>query len=263
VKLGIADAISRASLEAVNLCALAFCVAADLGANRSGGLRYTFGRRRMHVLATLVICVVVAVNTLLNSVEVLDDLSWLADKESLWEKKGVNAMQLFVGLGGMAASRQTSRSRAYRADSINHKGVHLHAISTSLDALFTLIVSFLTPNRHRASLFFNVLATLSSGAIVLVYSLPVFRSVLRILLQIIPAEDRASLDKRIAQLATVPGVRDCQNVHFWIESEGIHVCTMQARIAPDADSQAVLAAAFELFDDLLDDWTLQIDRDEV
>lgn len=40
------------------------------------------------------------------------------------------------------------------------------------------------------------------------------------------------------------------------------MCTMRVRLASDGDSQAVLSSAFEIFDDLLDDLTVQIDHED-
>lgn len=160
-----ADTISRASLEITNVAALLFALGADYGAQGKPGVRYTFGRKRLHVLVALVMCVVVIVNCVLNLAEVLDDLSWIPDKDTMWEKKEINILQCAVGMVGLGLFRHVHHFRVKRAEHSNQKGVYLHGLATTLDAVVTLIISLIFSNQQTLCLVLNFFGTLTVGVV--------------------------------------------------------------------------------------------------
>ncbi|KAJ8905970.1 hypothetical protein NDN08_002471 [Rhodosorus marinus] len=259
IRKGAADAISLASTEVLNLGAISFCIVADFSSSGVNREKNTYGNRRLHVLAALVLCVVIIVNLGLNLLEVLDDLSWLPDKESLWDKKEINMIQAAAGFVGMVLFRNSRGVIVNRAVDINRRGIYIHALSTFVEAFSTLLISFFTPNQHRMSLLLNVFGALATSIVVILIELPLMRFILQILLHATTSEQSISLRKRLVQLSNIPGLRDCEDVHFWTETEGIHICTMKIIVARDADAQSILASAFEIFDDLLDDLTIEVD----
>ncbi len=62
--------------------------------------------------------------------------------------------------------------------------------------------------------------------------------------------------------STLDGVLECRNEHFWTQSPGVFVGSLNVRIRSDANEQLVLARVQQLFGGLITHLTVQIEKDE-
>jgi len=84
----------------------------------------------------------------------------------------------------------------------------------------------------------------------------------RLLLQTTPASLRDALDKCVREAATVDGVLEITQEHFWTHAPGIFVGTLTVRARSDADEQQVLTKLTHIFSHLITHLTIQVEKDE-
>jgi cobalt-zinc-cadmium efflux system protein len=94
-------------------------------------------------------------------------------------------------------------------------------------------------------------------------SIPVCSESGRVLLQALPITKSADISTALRDCALVDGVLEIRRPHFWTQSPGVFVGSLNIRVAPDfADSQRVLQQVGALFEpNVVSTMTIQIDRE--
>lgn len=59
------------------------------------------------------------------------------------------------------------------------------------------------------------------------------------------------------------GVLECSNEHFWTYAPGYFVGSLSVRVRSDANEQLVLSRVRALFEPLVTNLTIQIEKDEM
>jgi len=83
----------------------------------------------------------------------------------------------------------------------------------------------------------------------------------QILLQTTPLQIRDLLEKSLREATTIEGVLECRNEHFWTQSHNSHVGSVIVRVGANVDEQVVLRKVHGIFDPLISDFTVQVEKD--
>jgi len=100
------------------------------------------------------------------------------------------------------------------------------------------------------------------SVLVLFTALPLAKDTGRVLLQATPLKDKDTLYKLLREAQTEQGVLDITNEHFWTQSPGVVVGSVQARVRSDANEQHVLNRISKLFAPYVSHLTVQIEKDD-
>eukprot|EP01136_Pigoraptor_vietnamica_P011630 Opistho-1_new@50703 len=84
----------------------------------------------------------------------------------------------------------------------------------------------------------------------------------RILLQAAPPDVSNQIDKCLREATTLEGVLELRNEHFWVESYGRTVGSLQVRIRRDANERTVLAGVVGKLSAHVTNLTVQLIKDD-
>jgi len=229
--------------------ALALALAAATFAHRPPRGRWTFGFRRLEILAAHVngmLLVAVGVVIVYTAIRRLVDPP---------EVRG--GIVLAVALVGMAVNvvaawllHEPSR------DSLNVRGAFLH-VATDLAAFVGTAVAgaiILATGWDRA----DPLASLVVAGLIFWSSVSLLRESSRILLEVAPDEPRELADAMLA----VPGVTDVHDLHVWTVGSGFPSVSAHVLVEPGADCHALRQELAALLRDRfeLEHSTLQVEH---
>jgi cobalt-zinc-cadmium efflux system protein len=229
--------------------ALGLALAAATYAHRPARGRWTFGFRRLEILAAHVnglLLVAVAVVIVYTAIRRLIDPS---------EVRG--GIVLAVALGGIAVNL-VAASVLHRPsrESLNVRGAFLH-VATDLAAFAGTAVAgavILATGWNQA----DPLASLAVAGLMIWSSLGLLRESSRILLEVAPEEPRELADAMLA----VPGVTDVHDLHVWTVGSGFPSVSAHVLVEPGADCHAIRLELAALLRDRfrLDHSTLQVEH---
>ncbi len=206
--------------------ALGLAVVAATYANRPPRGRWTFGFRRLEILAAHangMLLVAVGVVIVYTAVRRLVDPS---------EVRG--GIVLVVALVGIAVNL-VAASVLHRPsrDSLNVRGAFLH-VATDLAAFAGTAVAgaiVLATGWNRA----DPLASLVVAGLIFWSSVSLLRESSRILLEVAPEEPREVADAMLA----LPGVTDVHDLHVWTVGSGFPSLSAHVLVEPGADCHAI------------------------
>ncbi len=206
--------------------ALGLAVVAATYANRPPRGRWTFGFRRLEILAAHangMLLVAVGVVIVYTAVRRLVDPS---------EVRG--GIVLVVALVGIAVNL-VAASVLHRPsrDSLNVRGAFLH-VATDLAAFAGTAVAgaiVLATGWYRA----DPLASLVVAGLIFWSSVSLLRESSRILLEVAPEEPREVADAMLA----LPGVTDVHDLHVWTVGSGFPSLSAHVLVEPGADCHAI------------------------
>jgi cobalt-zinc-cadmium efflux system protein len=229
--------------------ALGLALAAATYAHRPARGRWTFGFRRLEILAAHVnglLLVAVAVVIVYTAIRRLIDPS---------EVRG--GIVLAVALAGIAVNL-VAASVLHRPsrESLNVRGAFLH-VATDLAAFAGTAVAgavILATGWNQA----DPLASLAVAGLMIWSSLGLLRESSRILLEVAPEEPRELADAMLA----VPGVTDVHDLHVWTVGSGFPSVSAHVLVEPGADCHALRLELAALLRDRfrLDHSTLQVEH---
>jgi cobalt-zinc-cadmium efflux system protein len=231
--------------------ALGLALGAATMARRPAGGRWTFGFRRLEILAAQVNGIVLAV---IGVLIVYSAVRRLADPS---EVRG--GIVLVVALAGVAVSFAASvlLARAGR-ESLNVRGAFLHVV-TDLAAFAGTAVAgglILVTGWDR----FDPIASLAVAALVLWSAYVLLREATGILLEISPADiDPEAVGKALAE---EPQVAEVHDLHLWTVTSGFPAFSAHVLVEGGADCHAIRLRLERLLADRfgLDHTTLQVDH---
>jgi len=93
-------------------------------------------------------------------------------------------------------------------------------------------------------------------------AIPICHRTGKVLLQTTPLSMKDQLDKALREAATLEGVLECRNPHFWTQSPGVFVGSLYVRVRSDANEQVVLSKVTNLFSPLVTHLTVQVEKDD-
>jgi len=206
--------------------ALGLALAAASFAGRPARGRWTFGFRRLEILAahvngiTLVVVGVVIVYTAIRR---------LVDPQVV---RG--GLVLVVALAGIAVNlAATALLRAPSRESLNMRGAFLHVV-TDLAAFAGTAVAgglVLATGWDR----FDPIASLLVAALIFWSSVSLLRESTRILLEVAPDEPR----EIAGEMLRVPGVVEVHDLHVWTVGSGFPSVSAHVLVEPGADCHAI------------------------
>ncbi|WP_142850725.1 cation diffusion facilitator family transporter [Telmatospirillum sp. J64-1] len=201
-----------------------------LGRKGADSLR-SYGYRRAEVLAALV-----------NGLVILALVGWIvweAVSRILAPRPILGLPMLAVAATGLVVNLVVLRILHGGHDSLNLRAAALHVMGDllgSVAAILGAIVILLTGWTPIDPLLSLVVALL-----IVFGAVRLLRSAFHILLEGAP-EGFDEEQLREGLLAAVPGLEDVHHIHAWSLAGGHPLVTLHARIAPDADGDAVLVA---------------------
>ena len=229
--------------------ALALALAAATYAHRPARGRWTFGFRRLEILAAHVngmLLVAVAVVIVYTAIRRLIDPP---------EVRG--GIVLAVALAGIAVNLLAA-SLLHRPsrESLNVRGAFLH-VATDLAAFAGTAVAgavILASGWNQA----DPIASLCVAGLMLWSSVGLLRESSRILLEVAPEEPRELADAMLA----VPGVTDVHDLHVWTVGSGFPSVSAHVLVEPGADCHALRLELAALLRDRfeLEHSTLQVEH---
>jgi cobalt-zinc-cadmium efflux system protein len=229
--------------------ALGLALAAATYAHRPPRGRWTFGFRRLEILAAHangLLLVAVAVVIVYTAIRRLIDPP---------EVRG--GIVLAVALAGIAVNL-VAASLLHRPsrDSLNVRGAFLH-VATDLAAFAGTAVAgavILATGWNQA----DPLASLAVAGLMIWSSIGLLRESSRILLEVAPEEPREVADAMLA----VPGVTDVHDLHVWTVGSGFPSVSAHVLVEPGADCHALRVELAALLRDRfgLEHSTLQVEH---
>ncbi|HSC51141.1 MAG TPA: cation diffusion facilitator family transporter [Gaiellaceae bacterium] len=206
--------------------ALVLALVAATYANRPARGRWTFGFRRLEILAAHVN------GLLLVAVGVV--IVYTAIRRLLDPPEVRGGIVLVVALVGVAVNLVAAAVlHAPSRDSLNVRGAFLH-VATDLAAFVGTAVAgaiVLATGWNRA----DPLASLVVAGLIFWSSISLLRESSRILLEVAPEEPREVADAMLA----VPGVTDVHDLHVWTVGSGFPSLSAHVLVEPGADCHAL------------------------
>jgi cobalt-zinc-cadmium efflux system protein len=229
--------------------ALGLALAAASFAGRPARGRWTFGFRRLEILAahvngvTLVVVGVVIVYTAIRR---------LVDPPAV---RG--GLVLVVALAGIAVNlAATALLRAPSRESLNMRGAFLHVVTDLAAFAGTALAGglVLATGWDR----FDPLASLFVAALIFWSSFSLLRESTRILLEVSPDEPR----EVAGEMLRVPGVVEVHDLHVWTVGSGFPSASAHVLVEPGADCHAIRLDLAKLLDERfgLSHSTLQVEH---
>ena len=229
--------------------ALALALAAATYAHRPARGRWTFGFRRLEILAAHVN------GTLLVAVAVV--IVYTAIRRLIDPPEVRGGIVLAVALAGIAVNL-VAASLLHRPsrESLNVRGAFLH-VATDLAAFAGTAVAgavILATGWNQA----DPIASLAVAGLMLWSSVGLLRESSRILLEVAPEEPRELADAMLA----VPGVTDVHDLHVWTVGSGFPSVSAHVLVEPGADCHALRLELAALLRDRfeLEHSTLQVEH---
>lgn len=99
---------------------------------------------------------------------------------------------------------------------------------------------------------------LVQGAVMFYLAGPTAKALARVLLQGTPEERILDVDRIVKEITSWSNVVSCKSPHFWTNTFGNLVGTIEINVSPTANEQDVLAHARRLFGDVVKDVTVQV-----
>ena len=206
--------------------ALGLALVAATYANRPPRGRWTFGFRRLEILAAH------ANGMLLVAVGVV--IVYTAIRRLIDPPEVRGGIVLAVALVGIAVNLvAASLLHAPSRDSLNVRGAFLH-VATDLAAFAGTAVAgaiILATGWNQA----DPLASLVVAGLIFWSSVSLLRESSRILLEVAPEEPRELAEAMLA----VPGVTDVHDLHVWTVSSGFPSVSAHVLVEPGADCHAI------------------------
>jgi cobalt-zinc-cadmium efflux system protein len=230
--------------------ALAFALAAAALATRPAGGRWTFGFRRLEILAAQV-----------NGVTLLLVGLWIvysAARRLADPPEVRGGVVLVVALVGVAVNLAATVVLARGADreSLNVRGAFLHVASDLAAFVGTAIAGglVLATGWDR----FDPLASLAVAALVFWASYGLVRDSTRIFLEVSPIDP----DEIGRALVGEPGVVEAHDLHVWTVSSGFPSLSAHVLVEQDADCHAIRRSLEAMLGERfgLDHTTLQVEH---
>ncbi|EGD42781.1 cation diffusion facilitator family transporter [Nocardioides sp. NPDC057772] len=155
------------------------------------------------------------------------------------EPEVASTTMLAVGVIGLAVnvvSMLLLRSGA--KESLNVKGAYFEVVADAAGSVGVIIAGLLVAATGNG--LWDTLVALAIGVFVAVRAVVLGRQVLAVLGQHVP--EGMHLEEVVADLRSVPGVRDIHDLHVWTLTSGMNVATAHLVVADDSPQQVLTAA---------------------
>eukprot|EP01116_Phalansterium_solitarium_P003904 TRINITY_DN14747_c0_g1_i1.p1 TRINITY_DN14747_c0_g1~~TRINITY_DN14747_c0_g1_i1.p1 ORF type:complete len:344 (+),score=93.62 TRINITY_DN14747_c0_g1_i1:118-1149(+) len=102
------------------------------------------------------------------------------------------------------------------------------------------------------------------GVVVLMYrtGYPIIKRTAAVLLQTTPSTIKDQLQKALREAATLDGVLEYRNEHFWTQAPGEFVGSVYVRVRSDVNEEGVRQRVHALFQPIVSQLTVQIEKDD-
>ncbi|GAB6021734.1 hypothetical protein CHUAL_004312 [Chamberlinius hualienensis] len=108
----------------------------------------------------------------------------------------------------------------------------------------------------------DTLATMCLAVFILITIYPMFKYTGLILLQAVPSHITDQLEKCLRETATLDGILEFRNEHFWTASFGVVAGSLHVRVRRDANEQLVLAQVTNRLSSFASVLTIQVFKDD-
>eukprot|EP00250_Pteridium_aquilinum_P035721 c9863_g1_i1 orf=66-1472(+) len=237
---------------------LSFSLIAMLYTKDSADDIYTYGYKRLEVLAALTNALFLLFLSFSLAVEALH--AFVQDESEHKHYLIISAVtNLFVNLLGVWFFRSYARIRiAYRnAEDMNYHSIFLHVLSDSIRSAGLILASWLLTLgvKNAETLCLGLVAV----AVFLVV-MPLFKAAAGVLLQMTPATMSASiLHKCLRQVKSLENVLESK-ARFWEMVPGFVVGTLVIEVKAGTNEQSLLKHVHSVYNDIgIKDLTVQID----
>lgn len=128
--------------------------------------------------------------------------------------------------------------RSGAKESLNVKGAYFEVVADAAGSVGVIIAGLLVAATGNG--LWDTLVALAIGVFVAVRAVVLGRQVLAVLGQHVP--EGMHLEEVVADLRSVPGVRDIHDLHVWTLTSGMNVATAHLVVADDSPQQVLTAA---------------------
>lgn len=220
-----------------------------IAARRFGRLpptaRFTYGFKRLEILASMANAVFLLVLATLIAREALLEIS-----NTDIPKTGI---MLSVGLLALAANLgSVFLLKHHDHDDINVRGAFIHMLQDALSSLAVVLAALLAP--IHPGHWMDSIAALVIGALMVNGAIGLLRRVFSTLLEGVPMDiDVAKLADRVAQ--DYPDAR-LHHIHLWENGPGQRLLTAHLAVSAENDSRTISRLLLELKDYLHKNWNI-------
>lgn len=235
-----------------DVAALAIALGAARLARRPPSASQTFGLRRAETVGAFVNGLILVAAALGIAFEAVRRIADGAPEIPGWPVLIVGVIGLGVNLGSAFALWRSE------ADDLNVRGALLHMLADALGSVGAIIAAGLLLAGFPLA---DPVVSVLIAALVLVGATRLLRDAGRVLLQLPPVG--FDVPEVVGALAQLPGVFNVHDLHVWTLDGQTSIVTAHLVARPEADLEAVRAAAAELLEHRygVDHATLQVERD--
>lgn len=256
--------------------AMGTSLVAMLLARRSPTFEFSYGFDRHEVLAAFTNAMFLAFVCFFLWVQALHRMMYPVDIEAE-QLTLIGIVGLMIDVGGILAFRrvETRRSRGRARGSImqrvsaaslvggahttNMGAIYLHLLADAASSLGVVVSSILV--RGNGWMVADPLLSFCIASGTLYVVIPLFRATGRILLQTTPVELAPALARCKREVATIDGVLEANEEHFWSQSPGVVVGSICVRVRADASEQATIKTVQRIFAPHIAHMTVQVEKD--
>jgi len=224
---------------------------------------FSYGYDRFQILSSFsngVFLIFVSLFLLFESIERLSEPEELHDHST--PIIFVTFLGLVINILGVAfffdarSGRYDQSKQAARSENIYTIFVHI-----SLDAVANVGVLVSTWLTTRGWLLADPLVAIGIIGLISYNALPICARTASVLLQTTPINIKDALERSLREASTIEGVLECRNEHFWTQSQNSYVGSVIVRVGTNVDEQVVLRKVHAIFDPLVSDFTVQVEKD--
>eukprot|EP00823_Brevimastigomonas_motovehiculus_P009094 TRINITY_DN8776_c0_g1_i1.p1 TRINITY_DN8776_c0_g1~~TRINITY_DN8776_c0_g1_i1.p1 ORF type:complete len:314 (-),score=41.95 TRINITY_DN8776_c0_g1_i1:150-1091(-) len=163
-----------------------------------------------------------------------------------------------VDIVGLFMFRKSPETNA-GGHEINLSGVFIHILSDLSHHVSFSMAAFLWHTYEWILAFSIIPLPISVG--MLWITIPLFVRAAKVLLQTTPSSIQRNIEKCVKQISYYDGVLECKNPHWWSQSPGVTVGTLEVRVRADANEQNILLFVNSVLRKYITHLTVQIEKD--
>ncbi len=237
--------LSDATHNLSDVGAIALAIAARKVGRLPPTNRYTYGFKRMEIMASMINAIFLLVLAALITREALQSLG----------NPGVpkSGIMLSVGLAALAANLgSVLLLKRHDHDDVNVRGAFIHMLQDAFSSLAVVLAALLAP-LHQGH-WMDSLAALAIGVLMVVGAISLLRRVFSTLLEGVPVDlDVDRLATRVSR--DYPSVR-LHHIHLWENGPGQRLLTAHVAVSPENDARAVGQLILKLKNYLHENWNI-------
>lgn len=240
-------------------------------ASKKPSSTFTYGFERIEVINAFSMACFLMFMGFFQIMEALHHAFSSVEIESGESKNGIFALAIGIlgfvlDLFGLLMLRKYSNlnhARKFRgkyngARMVNMHGLFLHTLCDSFSQAVVVFIAWL--DRFQVTSI-EILITWIIGFAMVYTAYPLLVLTGSILLQSSPRELKPILEKHLREISTFDGVLECRTAHWWSQSPGSVIGTLNVRVRTDANEQEILTFIHQLLHEYVSDLTIQIEKD--